>query len=350
MGERQVQYSEGNRIAARKPKSSDEARIENRPVPRGTPAIEGSVSEEEQKHVGKEQKLAKELRRIAKEKRKAERGQKRAEKREARRLRSSLFTVYSFPKSGRTWLSHLWFFYSLGLTGEEEPPPTSFRDVKAPLDSRWYHGTIIPACVARGLSPLRFTHDMAPGDDEQVLEEKIGTMIASEPHALIVRRPAKVMESYFHHARNRRKDNAYLIEKGIADLGSFIRDERYGVDRLLDYYSVFAKHNSDLQIIVYYEDMLADAAAVVRALLEHAGHAEVDAEALVGAVESARFERMQERERNGREVLMGITPDRDEMRSRVGGDGPGQLSAEDRAYIAERVEAANIPLLARYAQ
>ncbi len=260
----------------------------------------------------------------------------------------SLF-VYSFPKAGRTWLSHLWFYYSVALVGRISPPPTEFLDPRAPLDSPWYHGEIVPRLAERGLPLLRFTHRAVPGDRDGDIERKLGARLQSSRYGLIVRRPERIMESYFHHAQGRYKDRMALKARAVLTVSAFVRDADYGVDRLIDYYRVFDRRRSERQVEIAYEDMLADAGAALTALLCHAGHPSVADEAVAVAVEAASFERMQARERDAYLRQRGVEPGRNAYRARVGGDGASSLVAEDRAYIASRVAAAGLGLLERYA-
>ncbi len=271
---------------------------------------------------------------------KGSKDERRAAKEAARKLKLSYYTVYSFPKSGRTWLSHLWYNYTVFATGLQPPPPERFRDVKVPTDSRWYHEVIVPKYFEQGLSTLRFTHDVSPGDRLADLEESLGEALSTRRYALILRRPAKVIESYFHHSSNRLKDKGYLQENGVTDLSKFVHDERYGIDRLIDYTTVFDRHRGEHQRAVFYEDMLAGSGAVLRSLLEHAGHARIDSDALEQAAASSSFVQMQSREGEARKELKGREPEFNQMRSRVGGDGPGELSAEDRAFIQRKLDAA----------
>ncbi len=86
----------------------------------------------------------------------------------AARLRpGKALRVYSFPKAGRTWLSHLWFHYASVLAGRSDltrEAAGSVRSFWRPTQDPRFQAEVRDVLHARGLGSLTFSHAFSPLD------------------------------------------------------------------------------------------------------------------------------------------------------------------------------------------
>jgi hypothetical protein len=250
--------------------------------------------------------------------------------------------VMSFPKAGRTWTTNLWYFYVLALTGKEE----SFdHSVLRPAANPRFINTVLPLIQQKGLARLTFSHGVRPGDRAEGVAKWVERKIRDRDYAVIVRRPARILPSYYHHIRSRLR--YYPDAAALSCVSDIVRSERYGIDRIIDYYSVFDQRRLEKRFVVYYEDLLTDTREVFRSLLVHAGYKQISEAALDYAIEQSSFDRLQATQR-AKKRTAGLPDNPNDLRYRIGGDGKGELTAQDEDFIAERLRKANLSLLDRY--
>lgn len=258
---------------------------------------------------------------------------------QTRNDRGLTMNVMSFPKAGRTWTTNLWYFYALAITGQDKYFVTDDHKDR-PTDNLRFINDVLPLMREKGLARLLFSHGLRRGELANQVEHKIG----ERKYAVIVRRPSRILPSYYHHIKSRLKH--YPDAARLTCVSDIVRSERYGIDRIIDYYNVFDQKPLG-RFVVYYEDLLADTRKVFRNLLVHAGYKQISDAALDYAVEQSSFDRLQAVERAKR-LAAGKTDHRNTLRYRVGGDGKGELTAEDEDFVAERLLRANVSLLNRY--
>lgn len=258
------------------------------------------------------------------------------------------YRVYSFPKAGRTWTTYLWYFYTVALVGRSVN--TSCHLLRPTANLR-FKEFVVPALLEQGLAPFSFTHSIRPGDDQEFLAKRLEAKLAGHQHAVIVRRPARILSSYYHHIRRRQqfplRSDRYPDADKLVTVSDIVHSERYGIERVIDYYRVFDRHHSKRQFVLYYEDLLADTRSVFRRLLEHAGYSEISEAALGYAIEQSSFDRLQETQRR-RRLKSGRPDDTNMLRFRVGGDGNGELTPEDQEFIVACIRQSGVGLLQRY--
>lgn len=339
---------------ARKEKSKIELKRERKEEKRARKA----ESPKEEKSAPKEEKKARkgeaqnEQKRSRKTGKREQRGERRIFKKGEQRQGAAgelvkPLTVYSFPRSGRTWLTHLWFNYAVIVTGNEPILADGHWSMQRPVNHPSFQQAVIPGLQADGLRPLLFKHDFSPYKGGNVAKK----LSESQRLALILRDPVKVIESYFHSTRAR--PHRYP-EPAEMSLSEFVCSERFGIAALLKYLRAFDAIHSANHHVVHYEDMRADAASVFQGLLLHAGHSFVDTAAIERAVQNSSFERLQAIQRQVRMEGARAKPeaakaklDPSTYRFRSASDRT-ELSAADVAYIREQVRASEIGLLKRY--
>lgn len=256
--------------------------------------------------------------------------------------------MVSFPKSGRTWISHLYVYYGVYvlLAGEADGFLDTEFSGKAFL-SKPHRSPAFTSLLASRDRPKRvprvdFVHRYTaqPYWDLRVPVERV----EGRSVVFLVRDPRDVVVSYYHHIRGEPRER---LARDV-DLKEFIRSDSMGVRAVLAYMNQVAARAPALSRqppVLYYEDVVSDTQSALTALLRSFSAHEVDADAIARAVERASFARLQQRE------LAGKTPDDiDRLRFRRGRPGShnDELDPDDIAYL-DRVVAAHIhPTLDRY--
>lgn len=227
--------------------------------------------------------------------------------------------VVSFPKCGRTWLRVMAgkaLCEKFGL-----PEKHIFHSVKLARDS--------------GSLPTRYTHEDSALPEEAPLEplETDKSRYRDKRVIFLVRDPRDVAVSFYFEATKRRK----LFEGSIS---SFIRSERHGIDRIVDYFRIWIENRTipEKFLLVRYEELYANPLGALRSTLEIMGAPPIEEMILRKAIEYAGFENMKRFEREGRfksEILRPADPSDPESfkvrRGRVGGF-MDYLSPEDVAF------------------
>ena len=263
-----------------------------------------------------------------------------------RRLR-----IYSFPKAGRTWLTYLWYFYALDVVDKNHLFDRWLDELRNPDGGRWrfvfpersrdFVEQVVPELERLGVSPLHFLHGPHE-DDSGALAAKIAKKAAKtkKPYAVIIRNPARVLVSYYHHIvgwGNKRYDLSLL-----PDLSTLIRCDRYGLPALSRYYASFPQ--DDLRFVLRYETLRSDTAGHFESLLRHFA-IEPNRSAIAYAVKMAALEKLKAIERIRLDAI-GLQPGRDHLQFREGRlDSPRELSDTDLAFLNSYPVC---PLLASY--
>ena len=200
-------------------------------------------------------------------------------------VRRRNWVLMSWGKSGRTWLRvMLSRAYQLkgGLDAHEL---LDFDNLKK-LDPQ------LPAVF--------FTHNNYLRDYTGNWESK--AHFTGKRIVLLVRDPRDVAVSQFFQWQFRMRPNKKFINDYPphgADIGvwDFVLDADAGVPRIVDYFNGWARAVAELKdiLIVRYEDMRADPAAVLAGILEFTGTS-VSAEQVREAVEFAAYDNMKKME------------------------------------------------------
>jgi hypothetical protein len=204
---------------------------------------------------------------------------------EFRKLERCDWVLMSWGKSGRTWLRvMLSRAYTLkgGLPAEEL---LDFDNLRA-MDSR------LPAVF--------FTHNNYLRDytgNQTSKRHFLGKRIV-----LLVRDPRDVAVSQFFQWQFRMRPNKKFINDypphgADIDAWDFVLDSEAGVPRIVDYFNGWAEAIPELKdvLVVRYEDMRADPAAVLARILAFTG-TEVTPEQVAEAVEFAAYDNMKKME------------------------------------------------------
>lgn len=258
-------------------------------------------------------------------------------------------TVYSFPKVGRTWTTFLWYYYAMAVTGHRDKAESNISTTWAmmrPTKTDLFVKEVEPALIREHRPVLRFAHIMSIGENAEEMEAGLGQM-RPRRHTLLVRNPFNAMPSYFHHIRTRARE--YPESRNWTGVSDLIRSERFGIDRFIDYYRIMERYADAGQLVLHYEDMREDTAGSMRRLLAHAGHADINDEALAHAVEMTRFERLKQLERDAA-ARKGRNKGDNRMRFRSGRNTADEITDDDRAYVRRRLAAADVAALRRYAE
>jgi len=204
---------------------------------------------------------------------------------EFKKLEKCDWVLMSWGKSGRTWLRvMLSRAYQLkgGLDAHEL---LDFDNLKR-LDPR------LPAVF--------FTHNNYLRDYTGNQESKVHFL--GKRIVLLVRDPRDVAVSQFFQWQFRMRPNKKFINDYPphgADIGvwEFVQDRDAGVPRIVDYFNGWARAIPELKdvLIVRYEDMRADPAAVLASILEFTG-TEVSAGQVQEAVDFAAYDNMKKME------------------------------------------------------
>jgi hypothetical protein len=268
--------------------------------------------------------------------------------------------VMSFPKSGRTWLSYLYAYYSCYCVGGDRAEAfidqeiTSTAHIYRPLD---HPGLLAMLDRERGRCVPRLrTGHYFPAQPYFALDLGL-SKVQARSVAFLVRDPRDVVVSYFHHT-TQRADHARQNEKprlaDDVDLPEVLRSETSGIRAIVAYMnqtlerapSAFERFE-----IFYFEDLVANTPHVFAGFLQFFG-ADLDADAIRRAVERASFEKLQRLEIDRLTKKRAAPPPSDALRFRRGVPGScrDELSASDLEYL-NRVILKNLsPVFERYRQ
>ncbi|HSG89339.1 MAG TPA: sulfotransferase domain-containing protein [Pseudomonadales bacterium] len=208
---------------------------------------------------------------------------------ERRDLRRADSVLISFPKAGRTWLrvmlTHAMQRH-LGLPSDELLVFDNFKRIDARVPS------------------VLFTHLFYSTTSDAGRQATI-ELLRERATLLLVRQPIDVSVSWYHQWKHREKDaknwlHGYPPSSADVDIDSWITHPSWGLDRVIDYYNRMGELVAEVpgSMTVRYETLRAEPVAGLAAILRHIG-LEIPDEVIEAAVEHSRFERMQQRERDG---------------------------------------------------
>jgi len=192
------------------------------------------------------------------------------------------YYIVSHPKAGRTWLRTI----LAKAIAEHFKVPMQLNL----LTIRRYN---------RRIPGIEFTHAKAgvkyrlrsPGRPEFT----IPWHIKRKPVVFLARDPRDTVVSFYYQARKRR--GAYN-----GSISEFIRDERLGIDSVVDFMNVWAgyiKENPDRVLLISYEQLHMDTVNTVRRVLDFVNLGSVSDETIRSAVTFASFENLRKLETQG---------------------------------------------------
>ncbi len=233
--------------------------------------------------------------------------------------------LLSYPKAGRTWLRAL---VGKALVEAYGLPESQLLDT--------------PALTFAAKLPVAMFHHDHSGIRNGLRWQDMATdrSVYRGKRVLLLGRDVRdnLVSAYFQATRR----------LGVYDgpISGFIRDERYGVDKILAFYRIWAmsRRVPDAFAFIRYEDLHRDAAGALAAVLGFMG-ARVSAAAITTAVEYCRFENMRKVEADGRfagEALRPAKADDPEsykLRKGKAGNFAEYLSPADIAYIDDAIAA-----------
>jgi alcohol sulfotransferase len=248
--------------------------------------------------------------------------------------------VVSYPKSGRTWFSTLYFHYARHLLGATELAQESLhmpdRNVAFQrLLAERARGGDFPVCTFThlGFSALRrFESEPRPWPDKV-------TPALARPTVLIVRDPRDVVVSHYHHLQAA----GTSLDPGLP-LSEFIRSD-WGIVRIVRFMNLWAdavRARHENLTICTFESMKRDTAGTFAAAMAFLG-ARIDRAAVNQAVRESSFDALKAREKSNR-AYQGASLDPDAFRFRRGAVGghTRELQADDVDYlnrvVAERLD------------
>lgn len=207
---------------------------------------------------------------------------------EYKKLQRCDWVLMSWGKSGRTWLRVMLsraYTLKAGLSAAELLDFDNLRK----RDQR------LPAVF--------FSHNNYLRDYTGNYRSK--THFHGKPIVLLVRDPRDVAVSQFFQWKFRMRPNKKFINDypphgATMDVWDFVLDREVGVPRIVDYFNGWAGAISQLRdvLVVRYEDMRADPAAVLAQILEFTG-TQTTPEQVHAAVEFAAYDNMKKMEREG---------------------------------------------------
>ncbi|MCR9094314.1 MAG: sulfotransferase domain-containing protein [bacterium] len=205
---------------------------------------------------------------------------------ETRRLSRADVAVVSFGKSGRTWLRVMISRYYQIMHGIPEGVLLGFEN---------YHrrNPEIPK--------IFFTHDNYIKDYTGEFDSKAS--FYGKKVVLLVRNPKDIAVSQYFQWQHRmrpakKKLNKYPPHGAEVPAWDFVMDENVGLPGIIDYLNLWAReaeHVEDL-LIVRYEDMRSDTAAVLERVMEFINGTGANEDAVESAVEYSSVENMRKLE------------------------------------------------------
>jgi hypothetical protein len=240
-------------------------------------------------------------------------------------------TVISYPKSGRTWFSTIYFHYARLVLGATDIVQQSLHMPDRNLQFQQLlaersKGGRFPVCV--------FTHlgfsGLKPFESEPGSWPDKAHTVLKRPTVLIVRNPRDVVVSHYHHLRA----VGGVLQPDLP-LSEFIRGP-WGITRIVKFMNLWAEglegHHRNLHLCTY-ESMKRDTVGAFSSAMASLGD-HVQRAAVMQAVEESSFEKLRSREQASR-AYQGASLDRDAFRFRRGSVGgySQELTPADAAYL-----------------
>lgn len=189
--------------------------------------------------------------------------------------------VVSYPKVGRTWLRAL---VGKALVDHYRLPPEQVLDTE-----RLVAALGLPALGfdhdGSGMMGNRTSRDLSP--DKSAFRTKRVLLLGRDVRDTLV-------SAYFHATRR--------IGEFSGPIGEFVRDERFGVEKVLTFYRHWDHARAVPREFAFlrYETLHVDPVPALRRVLDFLGAREVPDAALDAAVRFARFDNLRQAEADGR--------------------------------------------------
>ncbi len=237
------------------------------------------------------------------------------------------YYIVSHPKAGRTWLRTI----LAKIISEHFKIPMQLNL----LTVRRYNRNIPGVEFTHAKSGIKYRMRYSAHPQFQ-----IPWHIKRKPAIFLARDPRDTVVSFYYQARKRR--GVY-----VGSLSDFIRDERLGIDSVVDFMNVWAgyiKENPDKTLLVSYEQLHTDTVSTVRRVLDFMNLNMVDDDTIRSAVAFASFENLRKLEASGyfnEDILRPADPnDPNSYKVRKGKIGSylEELSPEDIEYVERAVE------------
>lgn len=178
--------------------------------------------------------------------------------------------IVSPPKAGRTWLrlllAHIFHYTHKTPVMLDVHKITSGRN---------------------DLPNMFFTHDTSAFHKSTRKEDIDFKKYDNKKIVLLVRDPRDLIVSYYHQVADREK-------KYTGTISDFIRDERLGIRRLIEFLNAWCSYvtNRNNVRVVMYERMQSDAQGEIRHLLDFVGLDNVPNNIIERAVKATQFNQM----------------------------------------------------------
>ena len=245
------------------------------------------------------------------------------------RLSRAQLLIVSFPKSGRTWLQ--------ALIGKVLCDRLGLSDTQL---LRTYQLT-----RRAGLPPVHVTHDGSAIEDGNRYHELTTDKrwYTTRRILLVLRDVRDVLVSSYFHATRRSRDY-------VGELSQFIRDERFGVDKVLRFQAGWYDNlyvPRDV-MVVRYEDLHRQPARALTCVLRFIGLVSPDPDLVEAAVQFAEFRRLRRLEASGAIHQPSLQPgnrlDPESYKARRGvvGGYRTYLTDADVAFVNERIRASRV--------
>lgn len=230
-------------------------------------------------------------------------------------------SMVSYPKSGRTWFSHLYYHYTLA---HFDAIDLDYGFAYRTELRKGFQRLLLDRARHRTYAIVHFSHAGGGGKKRaNQLKDKTAQFLEKQT-ILLTRDPRDVIVSHYHHLKKNGRMHS-------PDLSSFLRDRHFGVRRVVRFLNFWAApiraQHPNLEVIRY-EDLQADAQGTLKQALGFLGTTGTD-EALRHAATEASFETMQRRQGDKTQGK-----DRDRLRVRRGDKtGSTELNEGDREYL-----------------
>lgn len=255
---------------------------------------------------------------------------------------SELYLV-SYPCSGRTWLRV--------LIGKSLCDQFDLDQQKLMLDTP-------NLTEAAGILKTIYTHDCSLVEDyyyyssKEVFLDKV--RFSKKKIILLVREPKDVIVSYYSHIAKR--DGKY-----DGSISAFIRDDKFGIEKLLRFYNIWFENRHLLKdlLVIGYEEIRKDPSKNLKKILEFMGAEDIQPEIIENAVAFASFDNMKQLEKESffeNYACAGIlkprssNPESSKVRQGKVGGYSDHLNNEDIEFINKTILEIGCPLYLEYTQ
>ncbi len=260
--------------------------------------------------------------------------------------------VLSFPKSGRTWVAHLYVYYVIfHIFGDEaEAFINDKMGFTYTIEQNEEFFKLMKGEGRKSYIPLvRFSHHFPKKGEIPYFNLSISVPLHLYSRCVyLVRDPRDVIVSYFHHVTTK---NKVPLAKDV-DIREFIRSERFGIRQIVAYMNQvlnILQNSSIKNEIVCYEDLVEDTESEFTRILVAMGVGKIDKVAISSAINRASFDRMRQSERPWRKQLS-VKSDDNSLRFRKGkiGSYKEELEQDDIDYLKRVISAHLSPEFSQY--